>query len=150
MKYIGFTATVFFASQAALAQIPLGAGGQLQQIPPVTTPVKPVPDINVSAPQAAITTGPAGPKIAVGSLRLSGMSRFSESELIAATSFKPNSQLDLNDLHGLAAQITNYYNARGYFLAQAYVPAQDITGGSVTITVIEGRYGKIGLNPSYS
>jgi hemolysin activation/secretion protein len=49
-------------------------------------------------------------------------------------------------LRQLAAGISAYYNARGYFLAQAYLPPQDLSGGAVTISVIEGRYGKVGLN----
>jgi len=51
--------------------------------------------------------------------------------------------LDLAGLRLLAGRISAYYNARGYFLAQAYLPAQDIRDGAVTIAVVEGRYGKI-------
>ncbi len=46
----------------------------------------------------------------------------------------------------MAAKISAFYNRRGYFVAQAYVPAQGVEDGSVTIVVIEGRYGKVGLD----
>ncbi len=133
-------------SQAAFAQVPVGAGGQLQQIPPVPVLTKPTPDIVISRPEPMAEAIAAGPKIAVKSLRVTGQTSFSEADLVAATGFMPNSQLNLVDLRGLAAKITGYYNKRGYFLAQAYVPAQNIEGGAVTLAVIEGRYGKIGLD----
>ena len=64
---------------------------------------------------------------------------------IAATGFKPGSEFTLSALRGLAANITNYYTSRGYFLAQAYLPAQDIMDGAVAIAVLEGHYGKVVL-----
>lgn len=134
------------AGNPAVAQLPLGAGGQLQQIPPQPLLDKPAPDIDLRRPEATAEAVPAGPKIAVRTLRITGQTIFTETELLAATAFQAGSQLDLNDLRGLAARITNFYTERGYFLAQAYVPAQDVAGDSVTIAVIEGRYGKIGLN----
>src|SRR5476649_3094995 len=41
---------------------------------------------------------------------------------------------------------TLFRSARGYLVAQAYLPAQAINEGAVTIAVIEGQYGKITLN----
>jgi len=130
----------------ALAQQVPSAGGQLQQVPPAPVLTRPAPDIDFRHPELAPAAMPAGPKVLVQSLRVTGQSVFSEATLIAATSFTPGSELDLNDLRALAARISGYYNSRGYFLAQAYVAEQNIEGGNVTITVIEGRYGKIGLN----
>lgn len=138
--------TIGATGQAAFAQLPLGAGGQLQQIPPQPLLDKPASDIDLKRPEVVAEALPAGPKIAVRTLRITGQTKFTEAELLAATAFQPGSQLDLNDLRGIAARITNHYTERGYFLAQAYVPAQDVAGDSVTIAVIEGRYGKIALN----
>jgi hemolysin activation/secretion protein len=140
-----FTALISVSS-AALAQQPVGAGGQLQQIPPTPIPNKPAPDFEVKRNTPAAEALPAGPTIRVQSLHVTGQTLFSEAELISATAFTPNSELDLSGLRALAAKITAFYNSRGYFLAQAYVPEQDIQSGSVTIAVIEGQYGKIGLN----
>jgi hemolysin activation/secretion protein len=146
LKSTLLVAALVSASQAALAQQPVGAGGQLQQIPPVVVGAKPKPafDVERNAPNPQAL--PAGPKIRVQSLHVTGQTLFSEAELIAATSFRPDSQLDLSDLRALASKITGYYNSRGYFLAQAYVPEQDVQSGRVTIAVIEGRFGTIGLN----
>jgi hemolysin activation/secretion protein len=88
---------------------------------------------------------PSGASFAVRALHVTGQTQFSEAELIAATAFKPDSKLTLPELRGMVASITSYYNERGYFVAQAYLPPQDITDGVVTIAVIEGRYGQVAL-----
>ena len=46
----------------------------------------------------------------------------------------------------MAGRISDFYNRHGYFLAQAYVPAQEMRDGTITIVVIEGHYGKIGID----
>jgi hemolysin activation/secretion protein len=132
-------------SQPAMAAPLVGAGGQIQQIPPAPEPERSIPEIRIDRGAKARDAGPAGPKVLVQSLHVSGETRFSEAELLAVTGFQPNSQLDLRDLREMAGRITDFYNARGYFVAQAYVPAQDIQDGAVTIEVIEGHYGKVGL-----
>ena len=72
-----------------------------------------------SPPNSAIL----GEKLLVNSLHVTGATKFSEAELIAATDFRPGSELDLAGLRLLASRITDYYNSRGYFVAQAYLPA---------------------------
>lgn len=47
------------------------------------------------------------------------------------------------DLEELADQVTKYYRSRGFLVAQAYVPQQDVQDGEVEIRVLEGRLGKI-------
>ena len=42
-------------------------------------------------------------------------------------------------------KITSFYNRKGYFVAQAYLPVQRIEGGTVRIAVLEGFYDKVGL-----
>jgi hemolysin activation/secretion protein len=49
----------------------------------------------------------------------------------------------LAQLRDAAARIAAFYNARGFILTQAYVPAQDVAGGTVTISVVEGRLGAV-------
>jgi len=140
------TCVLLTAGQGALAQQPITAGGQLQQIPPVPLAPEPVPDLPIAPPPPVADTGPAGERITVSALRVTGQTLFDEDALIAATGFVPGSALNLQELRALAARITAYYNKRGYFLAQAYLPAQDVAGGAVTIAVIEGHYGAVTVN----
>jgi len=77
---------------------------------------------------------------------VTGQTVYSEAELLAVTGFSPGRELTLYDLRVMASKIADYYHRDGYFVAQAYLPAQDIQNGSVTIRVIEGHYGKVTLN----
>lgn len=133
------------ASHAALAQ-PIGAGGQLQQIPPAPVAEPTIPEIRIERSQARADLPDTGERIAVNSLQVTGETLFSEAELIAAAGFQPGSRLSLSDLRTLAGRMSAYYNSRGYFVAQAYLPAQDIRDGAVTIAVVEGHYGAVTLN----
>jgi len=143
---------VLTASPSAVAQQlpgPAGqAGGLLQQIPPPPPVQQSIPEIRIQRAEVPSNLAPGGPMITVNALHVTGETRFSEAELIAATGFMPGIGLDLAGLRSLAAQITDYYNRRGYVLAQAYLPAQDINQGAVTIAVIEGRYGQITVRNS--
>lgn len=142
-----FTVVLLTLSSSAFAQIqiPPGAGGQMQQIPPEPVRQKAVPQIRIEPVATPPGTAADEVKILVNSLTVTGQSVYSEAELIALTGFKPGSELTLSELRAMAAKIANHYRRNGYFVAQAYLPPQDIRDGSVTIAVIEGRYGNIGL-----
>lgn len=130
----------------ALAQQPPTAGGQIQQIPPAPVlPGRAAPEIRIE--QRAPSPGPAGPevRIVVRTLRVTGAVLYPPDELIGLTGFTPGSELSLTDLERMAARITEHYRRNGYFVAQAYLPAQDVKDNTITIAVSEGHYGKIEL-----
>ena len=140
------TAALLMVAQGAMAQPSgVGAGAQLQQIPPAPKAQTTIPDIRVERREATPTVDLGGPQVMVRTLHVTGQTRFSEAELVSASGFAPNSSLSLSDLRRLAGRISAYYNRRGYILAQAYIPAQSIADGAVTIAVIEGRYGRVTL-----
>lgn len=148
--FIAALLTTLAASQIALAQQSPGAagqaGGQIQQIHPAPLLQKSIPEIRVEKRGELSSPLPPGIKILVKSLHVTGETKFSEAELIIVADFKPGSEMDLAGLRLMASKVADYYNARGYFVAQAYLPAQAINEGAVTIAVIEGQYGKITLN----
>jgi hemolysin activation/secretion protein len=49
----------------------------------------------------------------------------------------------LSELQAAAGRITLHYRQAGYFLARAYLPAQKMSSGVVTIAVLEGTLGEI-------
>ncbi|MDP3511401.1 MAG: ShlB/FhaC/HecB family hemolysin secretion/activation protein [Sulfuritalea sp.] len=140
-----FTIALLAVSHGAFAQQP-DAGSQMQQIPPAPLPQKFEPTVDVVPQSAPTTADTAGVKIVVKSLNVVGAHVYAEAELLALTGFMPGSELSLDELRGMASKIGNHYRSNGYFVAQAYLPAQDIKDGAVTIAVIEGEYGKITLN----
>lgn len=55
--------------------------------------------------------------------------------------------ISIQALWAIANQITDEYRRAGYFLSQAYVPAQEIdTTGAATIAIVEGTIGEIELD----
>ena len=132
-------------SQSLFAQQLPSAGSQIQQIPPAPTPEKAAPAIRIEPVAAPASPASDAVKITVNKLQVTGARVYSEAELVALTGFKPGTELSLGDLRGMAARITGQYRSAGYFVAQAYLPAQDIKDGVVTIAVIEGQYGKVAV-----
>jgi hemolysin activation/secretion protein len=51
--------------------------------------------------------------------------------------------LTIGNLQNIADGITKYYHDKGYFLARAVIPAQEIKDGVVNIRVLEGRLEKV-------
>ncbi|OYO30622.1 peptide transporter [Janthinobacterium sp. PC23-8] len=133
--------------QQAYAQQPT-AGSQLQQIP--LAPQLPKADPGIRVRQGAAPAAAAGDstRIMVQRLHITAAPVFTETELIAATGFVPGSELTLAQLRAMAATVAGYYHARGYFLTQAFLPAQDIENGVVAIQVLPGQYGKVELRNS--
>ncbi len=130
-------------SQSLLAMELPSAGSQLQEIPPAPIPQNAEPKINLVPSATPPTPESDQDTIQVQSLHLTGMHVYSEADLLNLTGFKANSELSLAELRSMAASIADYYRKNGYFVAQAYLPEQEIKNGAVTIAVIEGQYGKV-------
>ena len=148
MKHKLLPLALLALSQAALAQQIPSAGSLLQQLPtaPVREPV--VPQIKIE--QADSTHAPASDsiRVQVNDLRLTGVTVFAPADLLTVAQFTPGAEVTLPDLEAMASRITQYYHGRGYFVARAYLPAQDITSHVVTIMVREGQYGEVVLRNS--
>jgi hemolysin activation/secretion protein len=145
MKRLLITAIFVAAAPCALAQ-PTGGGGQLRQIPPAPAQPRSLPDIRVERGTAPAAVEVGGTRVIVRSLHVAGATQFSEAELIAASGFQPGLELDLAGLRLLASRISDFYNRHGFFVAQAYLPAQGVEDGAVTIAIVEGHYGKVALD----
>src|SRR5690606_11797266 len=63
-----------------------------------------------------------------------------------------NQGLTIGQLQLVADEITRYYREKGFFLARAVIPAQEVVDGVVVIRVLEGRLGGVQAqgNDSYS
>jgi hemolysin activation/secretion protein len=129
-----------------LAAPPLPTGGGL--LPPATNeaPSGRAPALEIQPPKAHATapdTDADRLKIVVKSLRIAGAQVFSAAELITVCDFSAGTAYTLTQVRAMAQRIERYYHAQGYPVAQAYLPAQDILDGAITITVAEGHYGQV-------
>lgn len=63
-----------------------------------------------------------------------------------------NRGLTIGQLQLIADEITRYYRQKGFFLARAVIPAQEVVDGVVIIRVLEGRLGGVNTqgNEQYS
>ncbi|MFC5500543.1 ShlB/FhaC/HecB family hemolysin secretion/activation protein [Caenimonas terrae] len=141
-----FPLALLALAQAALAQQPPSAGGQLQQIPPAPPAPRAPPEIRIQQPDAPASAAADQARIKVGALRVSGSRVYSEPELVAIAGFRPGSELSLSELREMAARITAHYRSHGYFVALAYLPQQQIRDNVVTIAVSEGQYRNVTVN----
>lgn len=77
-------------------------------------------------------------RFAVKSIRVSGSQVFPASELEALVADLSGTEHSLAELNAGADRITAYYRERGFVVARAYLPAQDIRDGVVVIAVLDG------------
>ncbi|AXH10402.1 hemolysin secretion/activation protein, ShlB/FhaC/HecB family [Malaciobacter halophilus] len=88
-----------------------------------------------------------GKKIAVKKFLISGAKHLSNKTLKTIVSPYENKELSFKDMQEIATLITKAYRQKGYFVARAYIPMQNILtqNGSLKINVIEGNYGEFVL-----
>lgn len=132
-------------AQGGWAQTLPSAGGQLQQIPSVPAPAGSVTPLEVRPVPAPAVPAGADTVFTAQTLRVTGASVYDEAELVRVSGFVPGQALGLQALHGMAERITQHYRQNGFLVARAYLPAQQILDGVVTLAVLEGRYGEVKL-----
>ncbi|MCY1165783.1 Heme/hemopexin transporter protein HuxB [compost metagenome] len=127
-------------------------GGAWAQTPPVPDAGQVLRDLRqaspVPQPQAAplqrIEESPdlsqkGEARVLVKSVTITGNQEIPGSELQPLVTGLVGAEQSLSQLNAAARRITAYYRRQGFAVARAYLPAQDITDGVVTISVIEGR-----------
>ncbi len=132
---------------AAFAQVRPDAGTILEQERKrVPEPARPDREVlpKEPPPRPALKVLPEL-RVTVTRFRITGNTVFPEAELLEAVKDLVGKELDFNGLNEAATRLRAHYRARGYFLAQAYLPEQKIHEGVVEIAVLEGRLGNIEL-----
>lgn len=134
---------LWFAQAAMAAQLP-DAGQMLESIkPPLSLPPASSGVLPEPAPARPAMALPADVKVFVKAFRITGSQVFSEAQLLALIADDAGREWSLAELQGLADRITRHFREHGYLLARAYLPAQDIEDGLLTIAVLEGHLGRL-------
>jgi hemolysin activation/secretion protein len=94
-----------------------------------------------SEPKPAFDS-PVTAKIQVTGIKFSGNTEFGQAQLEPLVSSLIGKSVSLDELTAAARSVRQYYRDRGYLLAQAYLPRQDVTKGLIEIIVLEGYVGK--------
>ena len=111
------------------------------RLPPPAEPVLPKPP----EPRPAMASTPQL-KVKVERFTFSGNTLYAEEVLQKQVEDFVGKELDFEGLNEAATKVRAFYRARGYFLAQAYLPQQTIRNGQVEIGIIEGRVGEVELD----
>ncbi|MBP0593949.1 ShlB/FhaC/HecB family hemolysin secretion/activation protein [Paraburkholderia sp. LEh10] len=125
------------------------AGSILQQVEPrETRPVPPgggeaLPAVPPATPPAV---GAPGPTFTLKGITFKGNDTIASDALLAPVRDQIGKQVGFADIEAIAAKVTQVYRARGYLLAQVVIPPQDVSAGTVELTVLEGRVGHVRLD----
>jgi len=82
-------------------------------------------------------------KVKVTQFKFSGNTVLKATELEQVVASAIGQIMTLQELNEVAGRVSEHYAGKGYILAQAYLPPQEIRGGVVEIAVLEGKVGKI-------
>ncbi len=89
----------------------------------------------------------SGKTILVKSFTFLGNDHVNSEILQALVKEYENKELTFTKIAELTSVITKYYREKGYFVARAYLPAQNVLDNNVLeIAIIEGNYGEFKLN----
>lgn len=139
-----FALTALAVSPPVLAQPNAGAllnqqRRQRQRIPRQL----PTPKAQLAPPAVK----PGGATVVVKSIHFSGATDLVPAEkLRQVVAYAIGKRLDLAGLQTLARRVTDYLHAKGWLLANAYLPQQDVTQGNIHIAIraghLDGAHGK--------
>lgn len=129
---------------AAWAQVPAlpDAGRLLEQLRERPAPLATPPKVEREgderpAPAAGDVT------VRVEGFDIAGNTRIATEELAAELEAYRGRDLRFSELSEAAARVTNLYRRRGYLVARAVLPPQDVQGGRVRLEVREGVLGQV-------
>ncbi len=117
-------------------------------------PVKPRVEKQI-APPADIKSIPAPDnahdiRFILNTVKINGLTIFNAEEIRALYASDLGQEIALSRVWEIATSITQKYRAAGYFLSRAYVPAQEIEKGNISIHIVEGYVGDITLEEKLS
>lgn len=138
-----------FSGVAYSQQMPIDAGRILMEterapMPELALPTQ--PHIDVSKERRPEYVGGESIAVTVSKIVFSGNASIPSAELDVLVADMTGKTVNLNGLRAAADKVTDYYREKGYLVARAYIPAQQITNGTVEIQVVEGRRDQLKIN----
>jgi hemolysin activation/secretion protein len=143
---------ILLAPALAFAQTVPDAGRILESArpPALIAPAAPAARLLPEAAPLPAAAQAGGQRVQVDGFAFAGVSAFPEAVLRELLAPYAGRSLSFAELNQAAAAVTAYYRAHGYFLASAYLPAQDLAHGQVRLQVLEGRVSGVSIVPDAS
>ena len=111
-----------------------------------TSPRAPVALPEIDVPVDKDVKLPDGVTVTVREFKFTGNTAFDSETLAAIVDSAVGNQMALPDLLAEVRKITRHYRANGYVVARAYLPAQEVSNGLITIGVLEGTVGNVSVD----
>jgi hemolysin activation/secretion protein len=108
---------------------------------PVLTQPSSVELLKTEEDAVEASSGASALKIKVNAINISGNKLFSNNELAALVDDLIGSEHNFVEINNSVAKISRFYRTRGYAVARAYLPAQELKDGVITIKILEGIVG---------
>jgi hemolysin activation/secretion protein len=137
-------ASTVAATGLALAQTVPNAGSLLKELRDGerAPQVNETPDV-ISAPARPTLRLPEGTTVQVAAFKITGNTLIATEVLEPLVKEWAGKTLDLAGLNEASGALTRYYQARGYILSYAYLPAQKVENNIIEIAILEGRLGAV-------
>lgn len=128
-------------------------GDALRQVQPPKEMEKPkndIPTINEQEQSRTSSGLENGKKVLVKRFFITGAEHMNNDELKAIVAPYENKELSFKEMEDVANLITKSYRGKGYFVARAFVPKQNLftQDDRLKIEVVEGSYGQFHLKNS--
>lgn len=108
-----------------------------------TSPRSPVALPEIEVPVHEDAKLPDGVKVQIKGFEFTGNTVFSSDELQGLLSDAVGREMSLAGLLEQVRAVTRHYRAAGYPVARAYLPAQEVSNGMITVGVLEGNLGEV-------
>jgi hemolysin activation/secretion protein len=101
------------------------------------------PPARLPVPEVAAPTAEQGACVTVREIHVDGVTLLPAEVINQIVARYLNRCLGVSDIESLLADITRAYVDKGWIMVRAYLPQQDLGGGSLKIVVIEGRVSEV-------
>ncbi len=139
-------------AQQVPVQIPTGPDAGLllretQQVSPPNLTPNVQPDIEVQKQSRPAMKGMSTATVTVNAVVFSGNTLVPSADLQPLAASVVGKTVTIGELQEVAYKVSDYYRAKGYMVARAYIPAQQVKDGTIEIQIIEGRRDQVKVNP---
>lgn len=141
------TAAVCLASSLSLAsyaQTVPDAGRILQDTLPEADYQPRPSSVELDLQGAPLDEGDAGgTEVRVDRIEITGNTVYDDATLLNLLQNETGTAQDMAGLQAMSNRLSRFYRENGYPFAQAFLPRQDLSQGTLRMTIIEGRYGEV-------
>ncbi|WP_338923995.1 ShlB/FhaC/HecB family hemolysin secretion/activation protein (plasmid) [Pseudomonas silesiensis] len=139
------TAAILMQAASAFAGNVPDAGQAIRVLEPTNSYRPSDFNVHLQAPgaESKLEAKPGGAAILINQFIIEGNSVIPVAALNQIAAPSQGKELTLAEIQGVAEGISDYYHQRGYFLAKAYLPRQEIADGKIKIQVLEGQYDQV-------